>query len=323
MTQLLNDTDFISALSDFREKPAYMAMYSSLAAGVTKNPALMLLPIDDHIVHRGDGVFEAFVAVDGALYDLDSHLDRLENSASAIGLELPFSREKIIECIEATSIASGTPDHMIRLYVSRGPGSFTANPYDSIGSQLYIVADKFPKYPERFFQDGASLGISKFKSKEAPFCNVKSCNYLLNALLKKEAVDGKVDYMIPLDHERRITESSTENIAIINKDGEFLHPPIENILAGTTVKRVMDIAEQNRAELGLKKVAYQTLSIEDLKAADEVMMIGSTMGILPVSQFDGSKVPSLEKDRENSYWSRLKTLLNEDRKTNEQYRHRY
>lgn len=40
----------------------------------------MLIPIDDHMVHRGDGVFEAFKCVDGNIYQLDAHIDRLKNS---------------------------------------------------------------------------------------------------------------------------------------------------------------------------------------------------------------------------------------------------
>jgi branched-chain amino acid aminotransferase len=317
--KILDDAAFLEGLKNFRNRPAYMAMYSSLAGGITTNPELMFLPIDDHIVHRGDGVFEAFLCVDSAFYDIHAHIDRLERSANAIEMPLPFSKEKIIQCAQATSLASASSDHMIRLYLSRGPGSFTANPYDSIGTQLYIVADKFPVYADRFFNEGARVGISKFHSKAAPFCNVKSCNYLLNALLKKEAVDAKLDYMIPLDSENSMTESSTENIALITEKGEFLHPPIQNILEGTTVKRVMDIAEKNKEELNLSKVSYQKLSIDDFQQAQEVVMIGSTMGLLPVGEFDGKPTRSLEL-LEKRAWPKLRELLIEDRKSNIDYR---
>lgn len=321
MSLVMSDEAFSEALSSFRERPFYMAMYSSLTGGITTNPALMLLPIDDHMVHRGDGVFEAFVAVNDALYDLTAHMERLEKSAGAIGLTLPFSRERIIELIVATSQASSAKDHIIRLYVSRGPGSFTANPYDSLGPQLYIVADKFPQYSERFFEEGASVGLSKFRSKESPFCNVKSCNYLLNALLKKEAVDAGLDYMVPLDAEGFVTESSTENIALINAKGEFLHPTVNKILAGTTVKRVMALAYENAEELGLSKIEYGDLTPKDFREAEEVMMIGSTMGVLPVSQFDSSPIPTCTENKESTRWFRLRQLLRQDRESNTAFRY--
>lgn len=43
----------------------YRAMYSSILGGITTDAALMLLPIDDHMVHRGHGVFDTAVISDG------------------------------------------------------------------------------------------------------------------------------------------------------------------------------------------------------------------------------------------------------------------
>ena len=46
----------------------YHAMYSSVFGGIVTDPALMLVPADDHVVHRGDGVFETLKCVGGAVY---------------------------------------------------------------------------------------------------------------------------------------------------------------------------------------------------------------------------------------------------------------
>jgi len=43
----------------------YYAMYSTVYGGVTTDPVLMTIPLDDHMVHRGDGVFEVFKCVNG------------------------------------------------------------------------------------------------------------------------------------------------------------------------------------------------------------------------------------------------------------------
>ena len=66
----------------------YFAMYSSLYGGVVTDPLLMTLPIDDHMVHRGDGVFEAFKSVGGNIYNLGGHLERLVTSARGLSLQL-------------------------------------------------------------------------------------------------------------------------------------------------------------------------------------------------------------------------------------------
>ncbi len=64
----------------------YYAMYSSWWNGITTEPNLMVVPVDDHMVHRGDGLFETFKCVDGAVYNLEAHLARLENGAKVIAL---------------------------------------------------------------------------------------------------------------------------------------------------------------------------------------------------------------------------------------------
>jgi 4-amino-4-deoxychorismate lyase len=46
-------------------------------------PALMVIPFDDHMVHRGHGIFDTAGIVNGRIYDLDAHLDRFLKSANA------------------------------------------------------------------------------------------------------------------------------------------------------------------------------------------------------------------------------------------------
>jgi len=55
-----------------------LAFYSSVLGGIVTDPALMVLPIDDHMAHRGHAVFDtANVVSQGRVYGLDMHLDRL------------------------------------------------------------------------------------------------------------------------------------------------------------------------------------------------------------------------------------------------------
>ena len=105
---------------------SYFAMYSSVWNGLVTDPALMLVPVDDHLVHRGDGVFETFKCLRGRLYNLDAHLRRLEASARAIELRLPWSQAEMVELIVQTVRAGGRRDALVRLLFGRGPGSLGA-----------------------------------------------------------------------------------------------------------------------------------------------------------------------------------------------------
>src|ERR1051325_11765634 len=71
----------------------YYAMYSSVLGGIVTDPALMVVPLDDHIVHRGHAVFDTATLTRGMLYQLDPHLDRLLRSAESARIPLPFPRD--------------------------------------------------------------------------------------------------------------------------------------------------------------------------------------------------------------------------------------
>src|ERR687897_3328026 len=73
----------------------FYAMYSSVLGGIVTDPALMVLPLDDHMVHRGHAVFDTATLTHGMLYQLDPHLDRLIRSAHGARISLPFSRQEL------------------------------------------------------------------------------------------------------------------------------------------------------------------------------------------------------------------------------------
>src|SRR4026209_2691159 len=64
-----------------RQPVKFSAFYSSQLGGIVTDPALMVLPFDDHMVHRGHGIFDTAGLVNGRIYDLEAHLDRFLGSA--------------------------------------------------------------------------------------------------------------------------------------------------------------------------------------------------------------------------------------------------
>lgn len=184
-------------------------------------------------------------------------------------------------------------DVLFRLYVSRGPGGFTTNPYECVGSQLYIVMTQFIPYPAEKYQKGVSAITSHVLAKPAPFSQIKSCNYLPNVMMKKEAVDRGVDFTVCFTDEGFLGEGSTENILIVTDMGEVLAPVFDYTLQGTTLLRVLEVARgQMGSHSGISRVDLEKLRHEDLDRATEVMMAGTTIGLLPVTRWEGKSVGS-------------------------------
>ncbi len=268
----------------------YYAMYSSWFGGVVTDPTFMLIPIDDHMVHRGDGVFEVFKCVNGALYLLHRHLDRLERSAEITEITLPLSRNEIVEIIKETIRVTEKRDCLVRMFVSRGPGGFSANPSESVGSQLYVVITEIPKYPEEHYTKGVRIKTSRIPMKPSFFASVKSCNYLPNVLMSMEAEKEGVEFTVSVDENGNLGEGPTENIGIITSDYAFLVPRFSKVLRGTTVSRMMELAESLVKARVLSYVGEADVSREEAYRAQEVMMFGTTFDVLPVVQFDGKKI---------------------------------
>ena len=264
----------------------YLAMYSSWYGGVITDPGLMMVPIDDHLVHRGDGVFEAFKCVGGNIYALNRHLDRMERSAQAVSLALPVPRSELVEVILETVRIAGASDCLLRLFVSRGPGGFSTNPYECPASQFYVVVTRLDLPPPHQYEQGVSLKSSRIPIKKAYLANIKSCNYLPNVLMRKEALDSGVNYTVSLDEEGFLGEGPTENIGIITRQKEFLIPRFDRILRGITITRMLELTRPLLETGDLTYIGEADITPEQAYSAREVMMFATTFDVLPVIQFD-------------------------------------
>lgn len=268
----------------------YLAMYSSWFGGILRDPPFMLLPMDDHLVHRGDGVFEAMKLVPGGIYLLKRHLDRLERSADMISLPWPVNREELKNIILETARAAETEWGCMRLFISRGPGDFSPSPAGSIGSQLYIVVTTLSSPSRTAMEQGCSLGTSNLPVKPAPFAKVKSCSYLASVLMAQEALDRGVDFTISREEEGRLGEGATDSFGIITQQDEFVVPSSPHLLDGTRVARVMELARGLVADGGLRAVEKRPLYAEDFLAAKEILVFATTFDLLPVVEFDGQRI---------------------------------
>ncbi|MCF8108269.1 MAG: aminotransferase class IV [Desulfohalobiaceae bacterium] len=314
-SRLLSFQDVVSHLHGLRcdHFQPYRAMYSSWFGGIVRDPALMLVPIDDHMVHRGDGIFEAFKAVEGKIYLLEQHIDRLQRSTDMVQIQWPVQRAELKERILETIRAAGIEDVLIRLYLSRGPGDFSPRPEKSVGSQLYIVVTDLGSKPVEKYTQGCEIRTSTIPIKTSIFANVKSCNYLPNVLMKKEAEDAGVDYTISLDENGYLGEGPTENLGIITPEKEFWVPRFDRTLRGTTLTRVMELAEGLVRQGKLQKIKETDIKPENAYQASEMLIFGTTFDVMPIVKYDDRTIGT---GRAGPFSRLLLDILRDDMRNN-------
>jgi branched-subunit amino acid aminotransferase/4-amino-4-deoxychorismate lyase len=287
------DTKTFGAMMESKRRPfhdKYFSMYSSVYGGIVTDPILMMLPIDDHLVHRGDGVFETFKCVEGRIYNMRAHLVRFEHAMSLLEHRLPDTIENIGNIVVETVRAGGRQECLVRVIISRGPGSLGVDPNDCPESQLYVVVYNLKKPFMVLHPEGASMKASSVPVKKPFFAGVKSCNYLPNVLMKKESVELGVDFVAGFDEEGMLAEGATENVGIVTQDRRLLFPKTEGVLCGTTMMRIMDLAAPLVASDELSEVCFADISKNVLADAAEILVTGTTPNLTTVTEFEGEPV---------------------------------
>jgi 4-amino-4-deoxychorismate lyase len=268
----------------------FYAMYSSVLGGIVTDRAMMVLPLDDHMVHRGHAVFDTATLTRGMLYQLDPHLDRLLRSAQGARIPLPFPRTRLREIILDTAAASGQREGSVRYWLSAGPGGFALGPAECVGSSYYVIVFRQEAYPERYYTEGMKLITSQVPIKPPLFARIKSTNYLPNVLVVLEAKDHGADNGVFIDQRGMVAESSNMNVAFVTKDRVFRHPPFDAILSGITIQRVLEFAARLTKEGGLKEIRLADIPVSEGREAAEMMLIGSSIKVAPVVQWDGQPI---------------------------------
>ncbi len=268
----------------------FLAMYSSVLGGIVTDPALMVLPLDDHMVHRGHAVFDTATLAHGRLYQLDPHLERFVHSAKMARIPLPFAVDRLRRIIIDTAATSGCRDGSVRYWLSAGPGGFALGPAECVQSSFYVVIFRPEPYPESFYTQGATVITSKIPIKPPFFARVKSTNYLPNVLMVLEAKDHGADNGLFIDEGGMIGEGSNMNVAFITKDRVFRHPRFNAILSGITVQRILHLARRLVEQGNLRDIVIENIPVEEARSAAEMLLIGSAIKVAPVVLWDNQPI---------------------------------
>ena len=263
---------------------ALYAFYEHRLRAITKDPKQMLIPVDDHLVHRGDGVFESIKAEDGRIYLLDEHLARLEKSAQGLNLDLPMRREELHDAVVAVASAAGRPAQNLRIIAGRGPGGLGIDPAESLVGSLYIIAYRFLPKPEDYYRQGLTACRSAVPAKGGVEAQIKSTNYITNMLMVREAKERGVDLSVSFDREGHLAEAAIANICIVDAGGTLAVPEFTHSLKGTTMLRVMELAK------GEMPVAQRTIAEDELFSAREILVMGTTFDCTAIVSYEGRPV---------------------------------
>jgi branched-chain amino acid aminotransferase len=248
--------------------------------------------VGSHGLHYGSGVFEGIRCYDTpkgpAVFRLTDHLQRLQNSARLLYMELPYSLAELRDACYELLGANGLPECYLRPVAFYGYGQLGVAARDN---PIETVIMSWP-WGAYLGEDGLSQGIrAKVSSWQRVGPNViphvsKATGIYLNSMLAvMEANRAGYDEAILLTAEGYVADGSGENVFVV-KDGKLATPELStSILPGITRDTVIQIAQ----DLGHPVVETQLIR-SDLLLADEVFMCGTAAEVTPLRSIDDIEI---------------------------------
>jgi branched-chain amino acid aminotransferase len=247
------------------------------------------ISVYDHGLLYGDGVFEGIRVYHGKVFRLREHIDRLYDSARHIYLEIPMSRDKMVEAVLDAVKVNNKHEGYIRLIVTRGAGTLGLDPRKTTDPQIIIIVDDIALYPPELYESGLEIITAATIRNHHNALNprIKSLNYLNNIMAKIEAIRGGCLEAIMLNHNGEVAECTGDNIFLVKK-GVLRTPPIDaGILEGVTRNAVIELAQG--AGIPVQEVA---LTRHDVYAAEECFLTGTAAEVIAVVKADGRVIGS-------------------------------
>jgi len=252
------------------------------------------LHVSDLAIQRGYGIFDFFYVQKGQPTFLEDYLDRFENSARLMELQLPVSRAELKDRIFELIKVNGLPDSAIKMILT---GGYASDGYVPPERQNLLLMS-FPQrlYGPTTYSEGIKLMTYQHVREMA---EVKTLNYTVGIRLLKALQKAEADEVL-YHNGIHVSESARSNFFIVTPDDTIVTPN-HDILWGITRKHILQNARKHY------QVEERPLHLEEVFSAKEAFLSSTTKGALPVVQIDdqtiGSGTPGkITKHLYDLYW---------------------
>lgn len=246
-----------------------------------------VVPVFDHGFLYGEGVYETLRTYHRRPFLFDAHMARLRRSAQMIALAVPQSDTDLLDAVENTMTPCLADELYVRILLTRGIGDLSYNISATPTPSLVIIVKPLSTFPDRNYTHGIRLSIVGIRRNHPQTLNplIKSNNLLNNALAMQEAHRRGAEEALMLNQAGHVVECSQSNVFIV-KDGHVATPPLSaGLLPGITRQLVLELAKAANLD-----VEERLFLADEVLAADEVFITGTTREITPVSSIDETPI---------------------------------
>lgn len=241
----------------------------------------------DHGFLFGDSIYETLRTYRGIPFLFAEHFARLERSARAVYLELPWTAEKTLAEVRRTIEAARNPgESRVRVTVTRGAGDVSPSPDSCSTPSVVIFATPLTELPAAIYENGVEVIVSTlYRSRQLG--DAKTGNLLRSVLATREAGLAGAFEAITLTADGKISDGITSNLYLV-QGNRLLTPSSEaGILEGITRAVVLDLARRAGME-----VVEGLFDLSEVDRSGELFLTSSTREVVPIVRVDGRPVGS-------------------------------
>jgi aminodeoxychorismate lyase len=247
--------------------------------------AQAVVPINDRGFMYGDGLFETMRVVGGRPFRLAQHLERLVRGAEFLQIKLPHPPKELQRFTEQLIEKNHMPESVLRIMLTRGPGRRGYLPADSGPPTLVMTLHETPALATDA-QVLWNLVTSPYRiSASDVFASFKTTSKMLHIMARADAAARGADEALLVNTNGEAAETATGNLFWVYQDKICTVPTGRGVLPGITRAVVLEICQT----LGLQ-TNKRVIKPEALRNSGGIFITQSTLGIVPVSVFDGEPV---------------------------------
>lgn len=251
--------------------------------GARRDPADAHLHWSDHGITVGDGVFETIKLVDGVPFALRRHLDRLERSASGLGLSAPDDRV-LRSAIDEVCDAWGARPGRLRITVTGGPGPMGSERGDA-GPTLLIAA---AEVTTALATTSATVALVPWtRNERGALSGLKTTSYGENVVALARARELGATEALVANTVGHLCEGTGSNVFVVVDDRLATPPLSSGCLAGITRELLLE----SLAAAGVPAVEAG-LPFDVMRSCAAAALTSSTRDVQPIGEvvdLDGSR----------------------------------
>jgi branched-chain amino acid aminotransferase len=231
-----------------------------------------LVPVSNHGLTVGDGMFETMKVVGNTAFAITRHLARLHRTADGLGLVVPYDDAALRDAIDTTVVANQPGAGWVRVTVTGGPSLGGSARGDELATVVIQCG------PASAWSPAADVVTVPWpRNERGALAGLKTTSYAENVVAREHARAASAEEALFANTVGNVCEGTGSNV-FLGTNGQLLTPPLTSgCLAGITRELLL--------ELDLS-IVEADLGMSALPDVDEAFLASSTRDVQPIAAID-------------------------------------